>query len=60
MSKVLVLTGSTDGIGKLAATKFAQEGHTVYLHGRNSDKLSTLDQLVFLFVHIQAVMHGWT
>jgi len=37
--KHILITGSTDGIGKLAATKLAKKGHKVYLHGRNSDKL---------------------
>lgn len=37
--KTIVITGSTDGIGKLAAIRIAQAGHQVYLHGRNTDKL---------------------
>lgn len=40
MSKTILITGSTDGIGKLTATKLAKEGHTVYVHGRNPEKLS--------------------
>lgn len=36
MKKSISITGSTDGIGKLAAAKLAQEGHEVYLHGRSS------------------------
>jgi len=42
MSKAILITGSTDGIGKLTALKLAREGHTVYLHGRNADKLNTV------------------
>jgi NAD(P)-dependent dehydrogenase (short-subunit alcohol dehydrogenase family) len=39
MSKTILITGSTDGIGKLAAIKLAKDGHDIYLHGRNSEKL---------------------
>lgn len=39
MTKAILLTGSTDGIGKLAATRLAKEGNEIYLHGRNADKL---------------------
>ncbi len=41
MKKILI-TGSTDGIGKLAAIKLAQAGHEIYLHGRNPDKVEAL------------------
>lgn len=40
MIKTIVITGSTDGIGKLAAIQLAKEGHEIYLHGRNATKLS--------------------
>jgi NAD(P)-dependent dehydrogenase (short-subunit alcohol dehydrogenase family) len=40
MKKTILITGSTDGIGKLAALKMAHEGHKLYLHGRYADKLS--------------------
>ena len=42
MSKSILITGSTDGIGKLAAEKLAKEGHAIYLHGRNPQKLEKL------------------
>ena len=37
--KSILITGSTDGIGKLAAIKLAKDGHEIYLHGRNAQKL---------------------
>ena len=40
MSKIILITGSTDGIGKIAATKLANDGHQIILHGRNAEKLS--------------------
>ncbi|MDO4909864.1 MAG: SDR family NAD(P)-dependent oxidoreductase [Corynebacterium sp.] len=39
MSKRILITGSTDGIGKHLATKLVAEGHEVLLHGRNAAKL---------------------
>lgn len=40
MNKTILITGSTDGIGKLTAIKLANEGYTVFVHGRNAKKLS--------------------
>lgn len=42
MHKTILITGSTDGIGKLAALKLAEAGHQVYLHGRDADKLASV------------------
>ncbi|MEM8538695.1 MAG: SDR family NAD(P)-dependent oxidoreductase [Pseudomonadota bacterium] len=39
MTKTILITGSTDGIGLLTAKKLAAAGHTVLLHGRSAAKL---------------------
>ncbi len=39
MNKTILITGSTDGIGKLTAIKLAKDGYEIYVHGRNGDKL---------------------
>lgn len=36
--RVILVTGSTDGIGKATALDLARRGEKVLLHGRNSDK----------------------
>lgn len=40
--KNILITGSTDGIGKLVAIKLAKEGHSIYVHGRNEEKLASV------------------
>lgn len=39
MTKTILITGSTDGIGLLTAKNLAAEGHTILLHGRSAAKL---------------------
>ena len=39
MTKTILITGSTDGIGKHLAKKLASEGHEVIIHGRNPKKI---------------------
>lgn len=38
--KHILITGSTDGIGKLLALRLAKEGHFVAIHGRSDTKLA--------------------
>ena len=39
MTKTILITGSTDGIGNTLLKKLASEGHEVIIHGRNPKKL---------------------
>lgn len=40
--QTILITGSTDGIGKLTALQFAKLGAHVLVHGRNKEKLSAV------------------
>jgi len=43
MSKTILITGSTDGIGLETAKKLSAAGNKVLLHGRNPDKLAAAE-----------------
>ena len=42
MSKTILITGATDGIGKAAAADLISAGHQVCVHGRDPDKLGAV------------------
>ena len=47
MSKTILITGSTDGIGLEVARMLATLGHQVLLHGRNPGKLENVRRALF-------------
>lgn len=44
LSKTILITGSTDGIGLVTAELLVAQGHRVLLHGRNAEKLQAAVQ----------------
>ena len=46
MTKTILITGSTDGIGLETAKMLVSQGHRVLLHGRNLTKLENAEKLL--------------
>lgn len=44
--KIILITGSTDGIGKITASSLAKMGHKVIIHGRNKEKAEKVKQQI--------------
>jgi len=46
MTKTILLTGATDGIGLETAKKLVGKGHTVLIHGRSDEKLTNTKNIL--------------
>lgn len=46
MSKTILITGATDGIGLETVKKLASGGHRLLIHGRNAEKLAATEALL--------------
>lgn len=44
MSKLILITGATDGIGLRTAEKLVKAGHRLVIHGRNENKLNSVEK----------------
>jgi NAD(P)-dependent dehydrogenase (short-subunit alcohol dehydrogenase family) len=42
----IFITGSADGLGRLAAQTLLDDGHSVVVHARNRDRLTTVRDLL--------------
>jgi NAD(P)-dependent dehydrogenase (short-subunit alcohol dehydrogenase family) len=42
MTKTILITGATDGLGRATAIALARQGHNIIAHGRNAGKLEQL------------------
>jgi NAD(P)-dependent dehydrogenase (short-subunit alcohol dehydrogenase family) len=53
MSKVILLTGATDGLGAYAAEMLARAGHHLLIHGRDQARLSALAEKLSMHSKIE-------
>ncbi len=55
--KIILITGSSEGIGRAAALAYAEHGATVILHGRNIERLESLyDEIIAAGAKEPAIM----
>jgi NAD(P)-dependent dehydrogenase (short-subunit alcohol dehydrogenase family) len=48
---IVLITGATDGLGRALADRLATAGHTLFLHGRDADKLADTKAALDTEVH---------
>jgi len=46
MSKIVFITGTTSGFGKVCALKFAANGYDLIINGRRTDRLQALADML--------------
>jgi len=51
-SRLVVVTGSADGLGRAAAEQLLDEGHRVVVHARSDQRAATLDPLLARGAHL--------
>src|ERR1700694_1386760 len=56
--KTVLITGSTDGVGRYVATRLASAGAKVLIHGRNEERAKTLADEIRQEGRGEAVLYG--
>lgn len=46
LNKVVIITGSSSGMGREGAIEIAKEGGSVVIHGQNAQKLAETEELI--------------
>ncbi len=54
MKKIILITGATDGIGLETASRLADDGHTLLLHGRSAEKLEKVAGKMKLVTNVES------
>lgn len=55
MAKTILITGATDGIGLETAKLLASDGHNLLIHGRNSEKLCSVKNLLAAIPNVGSI-----